>query len=59
MGPMIQCRKCRSVIRSMHRHDLVWCSCKSVAIDGGNDYTRILGESADVITNYNDFLECF
>jgi hypothetical protein len=47
--PSIQCRKCFAVIKSTHRHDFVWCDCKSVAIDGGKDYTRIIGSPDDVI----------
>lgn len=42
-GPRIQCLECGDIIRSDHRHEMVWCSCKAVAIDGGGAYTRILG----------------
>jgi hypothetical protein len=43
----IICRKCGDVIWSRHRHDFRWCSCKTVAIDGGRDYTKIVGEQED------------
>lgn len=35
------------MIYSRNRHDFRWCSCKTVAIDGGSDYTRITGNSSD------------
>jgi hypothetical protein len=40
-GPKIKCMKCEDVIQSMYRHDFKWCKCKSIAIDGGGDYTKI------------------
>jgi hypothetical protein len=33
--------RCEDVIQSMYRHDFKWCKCKSIAIDGGGDYTKI------------------
>lgn len=35
-----KCLKCGDVITSSHRHDFVWCSCKSVAVDGGSAYSK-------------------
>jgi len=32
---MVQCKRCGDIIRSEHRHDLKWCRCGSVAVDGG------------------------
>ena len=40
-GPRVQCFKCKDIIQSMHRHDFKWCECRSVAIDGGGDYTKM------------------
>ena len=40
-GPKIKCMKCEDTIQSMFRHDFKWCKCKSIAIDGGRDYTKI------------------
>ena len=37
----ITCPKCKEMIYSRARHDFRWCSCKSVAIDGGFDYMKI------------------
>ena len=39
----IKCTKCGDVIESKTRWDMVWCSCQSVAVDGGHDYLRRLG----------------
>lgn len=36
----IQCNKCGQNIWSSHRHDFKWCSCGSVAVDGGMDYLK-------------------
>lgn len=31
----IKCKKCGCIIESTNVHDFKWCSCKSVAVDGG------------------------
>lgn len=43
MSTKIRCTKCNDVIESKHRHDFVRCSCGAVAVDGGDDYLRIVG----------------
>lgn len=43
----IKCKKCGDIIESKSRHDFVWCSCKSVAVDGGHDYLRRTGNLED------------
>lgn len=40
----IQCQKCKQIIWSTHQHDMRWCDCGTVAIDGGQAYSRILGD---------------
>lgn len=40
----IQCRKCLAVVVSRHVHDFVWCPCHAVAVDGGTDYLKRVGE---------------
>lgn len=45
---MAKCNKCGDVIESKHVHDFVWCSCKSIAVDGGHDYLKRVG-------NYEDY----
>lgn len=42
-GKRIQCLNCNDVIQSKHRHDFVTCKCGATSVDGGSDYTRILG----------------
>lgn len=37
----IRCLDCGDVVWSRHRHDMVWCRCKKVAIDGGKAYTKV------------------
>jgi hypothetical protein len=49
MGSKLKCRKCGDVIESKYRHDFVWCKCKSIFVDGGNDYLRCGGELEDII----------
>ena len=39
----ITCLKCGETIYSRCRHDMRFCSCGKTAIDGGQDYTRIMG----------------
>lgn len=36
----IKCKNCGNVIESTNTHDLKFCSCKNVAVDGGNVYLR-------------------
>ena len=44
-----QCKKCNDIIESKHIHDLKWCSCKSIAVDGGLEYLRRVGNLEDII----------
>ena len=37
----VQCPDCKMWVYSRHRHDMRWCPCKTVAIDGGRDYIKI------------------
>lgn len=43
-----KCLKCGDIIESKHRHDFVFCKCESVAVDGGKDYLRRLGNLEDM-----------
>lgn len=43
----IRCKKCNSIIESVHRHDFKYCQCKKVGVDGGKDYLRRMGERED------------
>lgn len=44
----IKCKKCGDIIESKTHHDFRWCSCKSVAVDGGLDYLRRIGNKEDI-----------
>lgn len=37
----VHCLECDSIVYSTMRHDMASCTCGSVAIDGGRDYTKI------------------
>jgi hypothetical protein len=37
----ITCKKCGDTLFSRTRHDMRWCTCGDVAIDGGFDYVRL------------------
>ena len=43
------CRKCETVIESKTVHDFVSCECKAIAVDGGKDYLRRVGNVEDFI----------
>jgi len=35
-----KCQLCEEVIESKFRHDMVWCKCGEIFVDGGLDYYR-------------------
>lgn len=47
-GPKVKCKKCGDVIQSMSLHDMKWCKCGAIAVDGGRHYLRLLGEPEDI-----------
>lgn len=49
-----QCLLCGDVIESKHRHDFRYCSCESLAVDGGVDYIRRLYTTTE---NYKEMSE--
>lgn len=40
----IQCKKCWDIIWSRAQYDFHWCSCGAIAIDGGFEYMRVVGD---------------
>ena len=56
MATVIKCKRCGDIIWSSDRHDMVWCRCHSVAIDGGDDYCKISGniENWEYLTQGGD-----
>ena len=52
----VRCDRCGEVVVSRHRHDLQWCKCRGVAVDGGADYLRrITGESSASFTELSEY----
>lgn len=49
----VQCLKCDDIIESHHVHDFKYCSCGNIAVDGGREYLRRLGNAG----NYVDLSE--
>ena len=45
----MQCKKCKDIIESKHVHDFKWFKCKSIAVDGGLEYLRRIGNFEDII----------
>ena len=37
----VKCETCGDAIYSRTTHDMRYCSCKSIAIDGGREYTKL------------------
>lgn len=37
----VRCKKCDDIIESKFTHDMKWCKCGAIAIDGGLEYQRI------------------
>lgn len=54
MGPLVMCRKCLDVIQSRDRHDFVRCNCEAIAIDGGDECTRCIGNPEDFIWDFEE-----
>jgi len=44
MRNRIRCRMCGDIIESKHVHDFVYCTCGSVAVDGGQEYHKRVGK---------------
>ena len=49
----IKCKKCGEIIESTSRHDFKCCKCGAVAVDGGKDYLRRVGNKDD----YEELIE--
>lgn len=44
---ILKCLHCNDEIKSLYRHDFKMCTCGKCFIDGGNEYTRVGGNSGD------------
>jgi len=47
----VECMTCGDRIYSAHRHDMKYCKCGSIAVDGGMEYRRRAGK----LTEYIDY----
>ena len=45
----LECTKCGDIIYSAYRHDFKYCKCGSVAVDGGMNYIRRVGNVKDMV----------
>jgi len=43
------CLGCGDLIVSKHRHDYVECTCGAIAVDGGQEYLRRVGDFANAV----------
>lgn len=43
----IKCKKCGDIIESKSTNDYKKCSCGTVAVDGGKDYLKRIGNEED------------
>ena len=43
----IRCKKCGDEPYSAHRHDFKYCKCGAVAVDGGMEYLKRVGDRND------------
>lgn len=48
MQSIQRCKKCGDLIWSSDVHDMVWCKCGAIAIDGGEDYCKVSGNLEDM-----------
>lgn len=54
----IRCKHCGEIIESTSVHDFKFCSCESVAVDGGHDYLRrCFNTSPDDFEDLSEFIE--
>jgi hypothetical protein len=37
----VRCKKCNDIIESKHTHDLQYCKCGAIYVDGGTEYQRV------------------
>lgn len=46
-GPKVKCKQCGDIIQSGFRWDMTWCKGKHIAIDGGGEYLKCVGNPED------------
>ena len=55
LSNQVRCKKCGDTPWSGHRHDFRRCKCGAIAVDGGMDYLRRVGEMHDMFED--NFIE--
>ena len=53
----IQCLDCLDIIRSKNRHDMVYCKCEAVFVDGGSWYQRCGGKDLSKIKSLVEYYD--
>ena len=49
-----KCKKCQTVIESLHTHDYVMCKCGEIAVDGGDQHFRVMAKDYDNFLRLDD-----
>ncbi len=44
----IMCLRCNTIVESKTVHDFKWCKCGKVAVDGGKDYLKRMGDPKNI-----------
>lgn len=50
-----QCSECNDIVESKSVHDFRKCSCGALAVDGGLEYSRLLGRGIETAVNLCEF----
>lgn len=50
----VQCNKCKDIITSVNQHNMVYCKCGAVFVDGGSWYGRFGGMDLNDIINLSE-----
>lgn len=51
------CLLCKSYIRSKNRHDMIYCKCRAIAVDGGSWYAKRLGAEENMVNVIESFYD--
>lgn len=49
LSNQLECKRCGGQPYSANRHDFQYCKCGSIAVDGGMDYLRRIGDLNNTI----------
>lgn len=54
---VIKCKTCGDIIESCFTHDIKYCSCGAVGIDGGHEYCRRIWRTGDADEAFEELTE--